>query len=120
MAGKRLLFAGLALAGLFAAAPKAEAGVFFGEWGWCWHQDRDCPHGVYHWLHYWAPEVYKARAWVHPSYLDQYPPGPYPSPPVHIEFQPSPCRSQPPAPSAPYADPAAYFGRSTRSVIAPP
>jgi hypothetical protein len=120
MAGKLLGLASLAILVGMALAPAAQAGPFFGEWSWCWHPAHDCPHGSYHWLHYWAPGVYKARAWVHPSYLDQYPPGPYPAPPILTELQPSPCRSQPPAPSSPYVDPAGYFGRSTRSGSAPP
>jgi hypothetical protein len=92
-----------------AAAP---AGPYIGDWGWCWHQGHDCPRGDYCWLHYWAPDLYKVRAWVHPSNLDQYPPGPSPTPPVGYEYNRYRCIAVPPAPSTPYADPAGYYGLS--------
>ena len=104
---------------LLAAAAPAPAGPFLGDWGWCWNPAHDCPHGTYCPLHYWAPGFYYTRMYVHPSYLDQYPPGPWPPPPAPILIERSRCRVVPAAPSAPYADPAGYYGRSTGSVVAP-
>ena len=71
----------------------------------------DCPRGQYSPLHYWATELYKARAFVHPSSLDQYPPGPCPAPPAEFSVTKYPCRAIPAAPTTPYADPVGYFGR---------
>jgi hypothetical protein len=87
------------------------AGPYLGDWGWCWHPARDCPRGEYSALHYWTPGLYKVRMYVHPSNLDQYPPGPSVPVPATFETTKYPCRSIPTAPTAPYADPAAYFGR---------
>ena len=113
-------WAGLVLLAGLAAPTPALAGPFLGDWGWCWNPAPDCPPGEYSWHHYWFVGRYKARMWLHPSYLDQYPPGPCPITPAPTEFEPSQCRTQPPHPSAPYAEPAAYFGRSTGQSIAPP
>ena len=90
----------------------ASAGPYFGDWDWAWHQAQNCPRGQYSPLHYWTPQAYWVRAMVHPSNLDRYAPGP--SPPVQpiIILQKYPCRSLPPIPSAPYADPAGYYGRA--------
>src|SRR5262249_24057752 len=87
------------------------AGPYLGDWGWCWHQARDCPRGDYSPLHYWTPGLYKLRAYVHPSNVDQYPPGP--TPPLPVPSQPTtyPSRTLPAAPTAPYAVPAASHGR---------
>jgi hypothetical protein len=74
---------------------------------------RDCPRSDYSILHYWWPELYRARAVVHPSYLDQYPPGPYQITPT-FEIQRFRCPSIPATPTTPYADPAAYYGRPAR------
>jgi hypothetical protein len=90
---------------------QAQAGPFFGDWSWCWHQAKDCPRGQYSPLHYWAPDIYRVRACIHPSNLDQYPPGPFPPVLPSYLFIKYPCRSVPPMPSPPYADPAAYYGR---------
>ncbi len=118
MAGKRLWRAalGLALGAVLLIPSQALAGPYFGEWGLFWHQAKDCPHGVYSPLHYWAPRLFYLRAFFHPSYLDQYPPGPSPAPPVNFEDHRYPCRSLPPTPTSPYAYPSEYFGRQ----IAPP
>jgi hypothetical protein len=89
----------------------AQAGPYLGDWGWCWHQGRDCPRGQYCPLHYWTPCLYKVRAYVHPSNLDQYPPGPSPSVPPSYDTINYRCRSLQPTPSTPYADPAGYYGR---------
>ena len=83
---------------------------------WPWHSRRDCPRGNYSLLHYWAPSLYQVRACLHPSYLDQYPPGPFPPVPPSFELTKYKCPSIPPSPSAPYADPAGYYGRP----VAPP
>jgi hypothetical protein len=88
----------------------APAGYFLGEWSWHWHPDRNCPRGTYSPLHYWTPEVYKARACLHPSNLDQYAPGPCPTPPLGYEINRYRCLTTPPAPTTPYADPAGYYG----------
>jgi hypothetical protein len=112
MAGKRgrwqvalaLLF------GLLAPSP-APAGPLFGDWGWLWHPAPNCPRGQYSPLHYWTPGVYYAREYVHPSNLDQYPPGPCPPVAPSFDFNRYPCRTVPPMPSAPYADPNSYYGR---------
>jgi hypothetical protein len=93
-------------------APNAAlAGPYLGDWGWLWHPARDCPRGEYSPLHYWNPELYRARAFAHPSNLDEYPAGPIPCAEATYEISKYRCRSIPPMPSAPYADPAAYFGR---------
>jgi hypothetical protein len=101
----------LALTALLAQGT-AQAGPFFGDWGWCWHQARDCPRGQYSPLHYWTPMLYRARADVHRPNLDQYPPGPEPSVPPSYETTKYRCRTAPSMPKIPYADPAAYYGRS--------
>ena len=75
-----------------------------------WLGRRDCPRSEYSPLHYWAPGLYQVRAWVHPSNLDQYPPG-VPAP-VNMEVTKSRCRTLPPMATSPYADPFAYFGRT--------
>jgi hypothetical protein len=87
------------------------AGPYLGDWSWCWHPARDCPRGDYCPLHYWTPGLYKIRMYVHPSNLDQYPPGPYPPVSPSFETTKYPCRAVAPFPSAPYADPAGYFRR---------
>lgn len=98
------------LFGLLAPTP-AMAGPYFGDWGWLWHPSRDCPRGEYSPLHYWSPELYRARAFVHPSNLDQYPAGPNPCTPATYDISTYRCRSIPPTPASAYADPAGYFGR---------
>jgi hypothetical protein len=111
MAGKRgWLWAVVFGLGLLAPSP-AQAGPFFGEWSWFWHPAPDCPRGQYSHLHYWAPEIYYVRKHLHPSNLNQYPPGPCPPVPPSYIFNPYPCRTLPPMPSVPYADPASYYGR---------
>jgi hypothetical protein len=112
MAGKdaRWLAAWVLLLGLLAPRT-ARAGPYIGDWGWCWHPAPECERGEYSWLHYWAPDLYKVRAWVRPSNLDQYPPGPCPPIPPTYQFTTNRCLSTPPAPTAPYADPAAYYGQ---------
>jgi hypothetical protein len=83
----------------------ASAGPFFGDW--C--PPKDCPPGDYCSLHFMMPGIYRLRACVCPSNVDQYPDG------ACITGSPSmlkqPCRTQPAMPSTPYADPAAYYGR---------
>jgi hypothetical protein len=92
-------------------APRvALAGPYIGEWSWGWHPGPDCPRGDYCPLHYWAPDLYKVRAWVHPSFLDQYPPGPCPPVPPSFIGQKFPCQTTAPMPTIPYADPAGYYG----------
>jgi hypothetical protein len=111
MTGRASLWgaAGVLLLGLLAPSP-AGAGPFFGEWG-LWYHPHRCPRGDYSSLHYWAYELYRIRACVHPSNLDQYPPGP--CPPVYPAFLSNHyrCPPVPPAPTAPYADPSAFYGR---------
>jgi hypothetical protein len=98
----------------------ANAGPYLGDWSWLWHPCRDCPRGEYSPLHYWTVGLYKTRAVVHPSSLDQYSPGPSPAPTVEYLRTPYPCRTTPSAPTSPYADPAAYFGRPTSLPFALP
>jgi hypothetical protein len=76
---------------------------------WPWRQD--CPTGDYCRLHYWTPGLYYLRQYCKPSNLDQFPPGP--SAPIEpsFTFERYRCPYAPPAPSAPYADPASYYGR---------
>jgi hypothetical protein len=69
---------------------------------------RDCPRGEYCPLHYWTPGLYKLRACVHPSNLDQYPPGV--DVPIVVETTRYRCPGNPPEPSRPYADPQGYYG----------
>jgi hypothetical protein len=103
--------AGLVLLLGLLAPSSALAGPYLGEWGWHWNPAGDCPPGAYSPLHYWARNAYIARAWFHPSNLDQYPPGPCASPPISYEYHAYPCRSTPPAPSTPYGNPVGYYGR---------
>jgi hypothetical protein len=87
------------------------AGPYIGDWSWCWHPAPDCPRGEYSWLHYWAPTLYRVRDCVHPSNLDQYPPGPFPPVAPSYEISKYGCRCLPAMPSSPYADPTSYYGR---------
>ena len=59
---------------------------------------KDCPRGDYSPLHYWTPQAYKLRAFVHPSNLDQYPPGPSEPVPAGYEWSEYRCPSLPPMP----------------------
>ncbi|HZZ78618.1 MAG TPA: hypothetical protein VFE62_08870 [Gemmataceae bacterium] len=78
-----------------------------------------CPHGIYPIGHYWWPTYYRLRGWVHPSYLDRYPPGPFPPIPPTFEDHRYRCASIPPAPTSAYANPTAYFGRPLAPSSAP-
>jgi hypothetical protein len=97
------------LLALLAPSP-ALAGPYLGEWGWFWKPAPDCPRSQYSPLHYWAPEYYELRACCRPTNLDQYPPGPYPPVAPSFMFTRYCCPTAPPMPTAPYADPAAYYG----------
>jgi hypothetical protein len=93
-------------------APSAAlAGPYLGNWGWWWHPSPDCPPGLYCPLHYWAMRLYRVRACLHPSYLDQYPPGPCPAPPAPVQYRRSHCQGVLPWPTPPYAVPDGYYGR---------
>jgi hypothetical protein len=83
---------------------------------WFRHSSRDCPRAEYSPLHYWAPSLYQVRACLRPSDLDQYPPGPFPPVPATFDVNKYRCRTIPPTPTSPYADPASYYGRP----VAPP
>jgi len=98
------------------ASSPAVAGPYFGEWSWCWRPAPECSRGDYSRLHYWAPELYKVRAWILPSQVDQYPPGASPPVAASTLLIKSPCQSAPSAATPPYADPAGYYGIA----IAPP
>ncbi len=87
-----------------------QAGPYFGDWGWCWKPAPDCPRGEYSCWHYWAPTAYWVKYCCHPANVDSYVPG-LPVP-VGALTQPSRCRTLPPMPSPPYADPAGYYGRA--------
>jgi hypothetical protein len=108
---QRRCLAGLAMCVAMLAPSSAMAGPYFGDWTWFWHPSSDCPRGQYSPLHYQAMELYRVRAFVHPSNLDQYPPGPNSCAPSQYNFSNYRCRSQFPTPTLPYATPAAYFGR---------
>jgi hypothetical protein len=118
MSGKRLCgWLGFALVvGLLIPAP-AQAGPYIGDFGWCWKPAKDCPKGEYSFLHYWTPRLYQLCYELFPAKIAQYPPGL----PVDLswEVDPSPCRTQPPFPSPPYADPAGFFGRPVLAAEAP-
>jgi hypothetical protein len=98
------------------APPAATAGPYIGDWSWCWRPAPNCPRGQYSPLHYWAPERYYIRMYVHPSNLDQFAPGPTPPVSPSFDYDRYRCRTTPPAPTAAYADPTSYYGRP----IAPP
>jgi hypothetical protein len=54
------------------------------------------------------PMAYRVKYCLHPADLDQYPPGlPVPT---GFRVYPSQCRSNPPMPTHPYADPEGYYG----------
>jgi len=72
---------------------------------------RGCPRGDYSLLHYWWPEWYEARAHFGRYSLDQYASGPSPAVPPSYLSNRSRCPSVPAAPSSPYSDPEAYYGR---------
>ena len=52
------------------AARPAQAGPFFGDWGWCWHPSGHCAPWLYSPCHYWVPTAYKLHAYVKPANLD--------------------------------------------------
>jgi hypothetical protein len=87
----------------------AHAGPYIGDFGWCWKPAKECPRGQYSFLHYWTPRVYQYAHELFPPNVDQFPPGL----PVDPSFDQlvSPCRTQPPMPTHPYADPSGYYGR---------
>jgi hypothetical protein len=98
---------GMVLAALLLVPIAAQAG----DLGWLC-LGNDCPRSDYCPLHYWTYYLYRIRADVHPSYLDQYAPGPIPTVPPQMEKTRYPCRTIPAAPTTPYADPEGYFGRA--------
>jgi hypothetical protein len=89
----------------------ASAGPFFGDW--C--VPHDCPQGDYCSLHFMLPGYYRLRACVHPSNVDQYPDGVDISATAQTTKQR--CRTEPPMPTTPYADPAGFYGRSMKPYI---
>ena len=96
MAGKRGRWAVWVFLLALAVPGAAQAGPYFGEWGWCWKDCKDCPKGSYCCLHYWVPAVYWLRAHLKPVNLDGYPPGlPVPADAV---WEPYGCRDLPPMP----------------------
>jgi hypothetical protein len=109
MSVKRMCLGALVLALGLRTQEAAHAGGCLSVFGW--HIGRDCPRSDYSPLHYWVPEAYKVRAYVHPASVDQYPAGP--ATPIEPIFETTRyrCRTLPPAPATPYADPAAYYGR---------
>ncbi len=109
MNGKWTCLGTLALATVLQISSLAQAGDCINFFGW--HIGRDCPRSDYSPLHYWVPEWYKVRANVHPAHLEQYPAGPMAPVEPSIEVTRYRCRTLPPAPSTPYADPAGYYGR---------
>ena len=114
MGGKKACWGAAVLLVVLLAPGTSRAGPFFGDWGWCWKEGKDCPCGEYCCLHYWVPMAYWVKYCVHPAHLDQYPPGL----PVPTSWQLNPyrCRAVPPMPMDVYADPAGYYGRA----IVPP
>jgi hypothetical protein len=73
----------------------------------------DCQRSDYSRLHYWTPTLFMVRAYIHPSNLDQYPPGPMSvSIPATFDTTKYRCPTAPAMPSTPYADPAGYYGRT--------
>ena len=101
MTGKQMttlvLSVTLLMPGIVMAGPKCEG---------------DCPRSEYARLHYWAPTLFLVRAYVHPSNLDQYPPGPAGCIAPSYEFTKQKCPTTPAMPTSPYADPAGYYGRA--------
>ena len=71
----------------------------------------DCVRSEYTRLHYWAPTLFLVRAYIHPSILDQYPPGPAACIAPSFEFTKHKCPTAPPTPTSPYANPAGYYAR---------
>jgi hypothetical protein len=109
MIGKQVPWRAALVAGLLLlAAQSSRAGPYIGEFSWCWKPAPDCPKGDYCFLHYWTPTWYRVKYCVHPAYPEQFPPG-LPVPAGAL-VQPAHCRSIPPRPSLPYADPAGFFG----------
>jgi hypothetical protein len=98
--------AALVLALGLLAPTSARAGWYFD-----WHHDRNCPPSYYPLRHYWAPAVNYIRDRLRPSNLDEFAPGPLPPAEATYQMDRFRCPSMPPAPSAAYADPGAYYGR---------
>jgi hypothetical protein len=93
-------------------APTSAKASDWGDYFWWWPAPRFARGGDYSPMHYWWPGAYYIREYVHPSNLDQYPPGPNPPVGPSTEFNRYCSPSIPPAPSSPYGNPEAYYGRS--------
>jgi hypothetical protein len=109
MGGKKGAWAAGVLLLALGVPASVHAGPYFGDWGWCWKEGKDCPKGCYSPLHYCLPELYRVYYHCHPIDIDQYPPG-LPVP-VGWVADPFRCRAIPPMPTSPYADPEAFYGR---------
>jgi hypothetical protein len=97
----------------------APSSAFASDWSdyfWWWPAPRFARGGDYSPLHYWVPETYYIREYVRPSNLDQYPAGPTPSVAPSYEVYRYCSPTIPPAPSSPYANPTAYYGRSVQEL----
>ena len=94
------------------APTTVSAGPYFGDWSWTWHQAKNCPHGVYSPLHYTIPQAYWARSpgFIPRTWINMLR-GPVPPVLRTLTSTNIQCRSLLPMPSAPYADPTAYYGR---------
>ena len=99
--------ASVLLLGLLSPAT-ASAGPYFGDWSWCWKPAKDCPRGNYCFLHYWTPQLYRVIYCARRASVDSYPPG-IGIPPGYMLGM-YPCRTTPPVPTPPYANPAGYYG----------
>ena len=71
----------------------------------------ECLRSDYTRLHYWAPTLFLVNAYIHPSNLDQYPPGPAACIAPAFVVSKQKCPTSPPMPTSPYANPAGYYGR---------
>lgn len=73
---------------------------------------RGCPPGNYSPMHYWTPAWYELRSFIRPVNFDQYAPGPNPPVAPSYLYNKYRCPAVTPAPSTPYGNPDAYFGRT--------
>jgi hypothetical protein len=112
MTGKLARWRRLVVLSLVFLTPAPALAADWDDYFWWWPAPRFARGGSYSPMHYWLPERYYMRQYLHPSNLDQFPPGPTPPVAPSFDIERIRCPTRPPAPSAPYANPSAYYGRT--------